>query len=181
MRAEVSTSGPICFIHLFKLKIMKQYFIKWFSFLFPAPKVKSLAPKPLKAFGVVQKFLNTVPCINYGGCGISALALFDHAEAAGLKPKIVFGYGGSGGKKENDDYKLGNRPHAESATHIFIRIGGKDFDSKGEYDRDVHWEFDDEITRNHLVDSIRHGCWNSTFEREKWLPKIEKFIGYKLI
>lgn len=164
---------------------MKRYFIKWFSFLFPrtkTPKVEFQAPRPHLAYETLRRFLEKIPNINYGGCGISALALFDHAEAAGLKPRIVFGYSPwDGGYDENQEYKRGNRQHAESAAHIFIHFGGKDHDSDGEYERNDHWTFDDEITRDHLVDAIRHGSWNCSFEREKYLPKIEKFIGYQLV
>ena len=162
---------------------MKQHFIKWFNFLFArTSKVLSPEPKPQMAYETVRHFLGKVPNINLGGCGISALVLFDHARAAGLEPKIIFGYiPWAGGFDENQEYKRGIRPHAESAAHIFISIGDKDHDSEGEYEREGHWKFDSQITREHLVNAIRHGGWNPCFEREKWLPKIEQFIGYKLI
>lgn len=156
---------------------MKRYFIKWFSFLFSHPRVK-----PSKTYEAVRRFLDNVPNINYGGCGISALVLFDHARAEGKKPKIVFGYSAwGGGYDENQEYKKGNRPHAESASHIFIQMEGKDYDSEGEYERKDRWNFDSEITREHLVDAIKHGSWNDSFRRAEWLPRIEKFIGYKLV
>lgn len=164
---------------------MKRYFIKWFSFLSPrkqTPRVEAPAPRPRLAYDIIRRYLDNIPNLNYGGCGISALVLFDHAEAAGLKPKIVFGYSTwDCGYDENKEYKRGNRQYAESASHIFISFGGKDYDSDGEYKRKGYWMFDDEITRDHLVDSIRHGCWNPSFDRKKYLPRIENFIGYQLV
>lgn len=41
----------------------------------------------------VQNFLNNIPNINYGGCGISALAMYLYSEKNfGIKPKIFFIY-----------------------------------------------------------------------------------------
>ena len=160
---------------------MKRYFIKWFNF-FVKQTPEVLSPNVQKSYKTIKSFLNKIPDINYGGCGISTLVLFDHAKAEGLNPKIIFGYSRwSGGYEENNEYRKGNRKHAESASHIFINIEGVDFDSNGVYERDDDWVFDSEITREHLVNAIVYGSWNDRFNRKKWLPEIEKFIGYKLV
>jgi hypothetical protein len=59
---------------------------------------------------------------------------------------------------------------------------GKYWDSDGTNEHPEHYMWADEaITREHLLSSIHHGNWNPRFERMKWVSKIEKFIGYKLL
>lgn len=157
------------------LRIFKKYVNKQREFI---------SINPLKSLDEVIDFMNTIPCINYGGCGISALAMYDAAVKEKLNPKIVYVYGWWDSGTINQQYKEGKTQYAASAAHVMISINDVLYDSHGEreYD-DFEWftSADDEITREHLVNSLNYGSWNSDFDRKTWLPIIEKFIGYKLL
>lgn len=151
---------------------------------FSKQKELNIVPlKPLVSFYELQSYLNQIPSINRGGCGIAALAMYDAAIREGKSPKIVFGYNWLGSDWErNQQFKTGKSDLAESATHICLEMDGKVIDSEGvsslwdEYCSTFH-----EATREHLVAAIKYGGWNSEFKRDKWLPQIEAFVGYKLI
>lgn len=145
---------------------------------------KYFTKQKFKTFHEVRSFMNTIPCINHGGCGISALAMYDAAVKEKLNSKIVYAYDWWNSETINQQYKKGKTLYAASAAHVMISINDVLYDSEGEkeYD-DFEWflSADDEITREHLVNSLNHGSWNPIFDRKTWLPVIEKFIGYKLL
>ena len=151
-----------------------------------------------KSLKKVMDFLSKIPNINRGGCGISALVLYDAAVAEGLNPKVVFCYHGKTDQSYINNRRFmadntGNSSYATSCAHAVIKIGDKRFDCDGEYTKKElrekwhnpffysGWLEDDKITREHLVASINNvSSWNYSFERERYLKKIESFIGYDL-
>lgn len=140
-------------------------------------------PKP-KTFKEVQSFLSNIPYINCGGCGIAALAMFDAAVKEGYKPRIHYLYHhfcDDTTQKTNEKYKRKEIDQAASCGHIILKIKGQFQDSKGEFEIDYPWSDGGSVSREHLVNSLIHGGWNECFDREQWLPKIEKYIGYKLL
>ncbi len=69
---------------------------------------------------------------------------------------------------------------SETDTLKGYYIDDKYYDARGEYyldkSRQVH-----SVTREHLVNSIFNGGWNSMFNREKNLPFIIQELGYDLL
>lgn len=132
----------------------------------------------------VIAYLGTIRDINWGGCGIAALAIYNTAFLYNLKPKIHYLYYDNNHplKEANDNFKKGKTSIAHGCTHVVVKIGNKFYDANGEYDLDSEGYVDGgEVTKEHLINSVVNGEWNSMFNRGKWLPKIEEFMGYKLI
>ena len=133
-----------------------------------------------KEFEKVMMSLRKIPDINLGGCGVSALALFDAAKRDGLKPKIVYLYSWSDDDcyRKNQKFKDGKSKKADSCSHVVIKVKGKYYDSDGiiKEDRIDRYTID-KVKRKHLIASINNvEAWNDVFDREKWIPKIEKFL-----
>ena len=133
-------------------------------------------------FKETRKFLNSIHTINYGGCGISALALYDSAKREGLKPKIVYLYHAlweSESMERNDQFKKGERKKADACSHVLVKIGNRLYDSTGFIPKSMIWAYamDEKITRDHLIASINNkGVWNDVFERKRFMPQIQKYL-----
>lgn len=133
-----------------------------------------------KEFKKVMTSLRRIPNLNRGGCGVSALALFDAAKRDGLKPKIVYLYswGDDDSYRKNQKFKEGKTKKADACSHIVIKMAGKYYDSDGVLKQDKIDRFTtDKVKRKHLIASINNSeAWNDDFDRWKWIPKIEKFF-----
>lgn len=139
-------------------------------------------------FKSMQKFLAQIPEISMGGCGIAALALYDLAKKENRKVKIYYLYDiwEEWVADKNLEYKKGNSKTADGANHIVLQFKGEDIyhDCKGVYNPENtgFTEFIHSVTRKHLVNSIIHGsCWNNSFDRSVWLPKINEMMGYNIL
>jgi hypothetical protein len=138
-----------------------------------------------KEFKKALKYLNGIPDINRGGCGISALALYDIAKANGKKPKIVYLYSwmDDDSYQMNERYKKGKSGEASSCAHVLVKVGKKYYDSTGSIkakEIETYSKVDEGIKRNHLIASIKNvNEWNPCFKRKKWLPKIKKELSIK--
>lgn len=163
----------------------------WFEKVFEETKIITNEPfiNVTRSYSEVEKFLDNIPNINSGGCGISALVLYDAAKAEGKNPEIFYCWRWKDVPSiiNNQNYILGKAKTADSANRIIVgwEVNGKMkyFHSEGEIDPDDEGYVIklNNITRTHLVDSIKYGGWNDMFERERWLPEIERYIGYKLL
>lgn len=134
-----------------------------------------------KEFKKVMTSLSKIPNINHGGCGLSALALFDTAKIEGMKPKIIYLYTWSQDScyRKNQKFKEGKSKTADSCSHIVIKLDGKYYDSDGKIKkREIDsYTTEDRVTRKHLIASINNvGVWNELFDRKKWASDIEKFF-----
>jgi hypothetical protein len=135
-----------------------------------------------KTFKQTVKSLDKITDINYGGCGLAALALFDAAKREGKKVKIVYCYTGWDANElhKNNQFKEGKRKKATSCHHVVIKLGKRYWDSTGTLSKKEIKNFytvDEEITRKHLIASINNkGAWNDVFKRKKWMPEIKKLI-----
>ena len=133
-------------------------------------------------FKQTRKFLEAIDSINYGGCGFSALALYDAAKREGLKPKIVYLYhffGGPSSIEKNNKFKEGKVKTAAACSHVLIKIGNKLWDSSGVITKSMldQYTVDEGITREHLIASINNKkVWNPCFERGFWVPRIQKYF-----
>lgn len=135
-----------------------------------------------KNFIKTMNKLSNIPYINYGGCGLAALVLYETAVKEKLNPKIIFIQSDDYSYDVNEAFKEGKIKKATSCNHAVIKINNKLYDSDGEYSLKGDYGFKlQEISKDHLLNSIIFGNWNPTFDRQKWLGKIEKMIGKNII
>ena len=156
-------------------------------------KVLKKLKKGPKSVDELRDYLSCVRNINRGGCGIAALAIYDQAKREGKNPKIVFCWDvwslmwcDDNGPQQHEAYKNGKRKTAVSCSHVLVKIGRRYYDCKENATKsEVYDEFrivDEEVSRDHLVAAVNNkGQWNSEFDRKVHLPKIEKYLGYKLL
>ena len=140
----------------------------------------------LPNFKSVIAYLRTVPSISMGGCGVAVLAMYRWLKLnePHRKVQIVFGY-----TSWSDELRINNsewmhrcstdRPQPEPANHCWLLIDGKPIDAEG----DTRFYF----SRHHIVPlSLLIGAiknkskWNDYFNREEWMPQIEKKLGVSL-
>lgn len=134
-----------------------------------------------RAFKKTLEFLEKIPFIDNGGCGMAALALYDAAKREKKQAKIVYVY------HPNDDtsyirnlkFKQGKVKRAEACMHIVVKVGRTHYDAAGKVPRAYlqNYLHDSEITREHLIASINNiKDWNPLFSRRVWGPSIAKFF-----
>ena len=140
-----------------------------------------------KTFQQVRKYLDDIPDINRGGCGIAALAMYYAANKEGKKVGIAYLYGSwfeDDNIEQNEMFKKGKSKVAGSCSHVLVRVGNRYYDSEGVVNlKNIkkRYTVDKDITKKHLKASINNlDAWNDDFNRRKYLSKIEKFIGKKL-
>lgn len=149
----------------------------------------SLKPKKMK-IKTVQQILKNIPNINYGGCGISALAMYLWIQKyEGIIPKIVFCYrtGKEDSYSNNKKSIKEGRVTLEVPPHVAIIYKGKRYDSEGMVIKGkVGWggyifsRFH-QVKINELINTInRTHDWNDSFDRDKNIPIIENILGIEL-
>jgi hypothetical protein len=120
----------------------------------------------------VLAYLNSIPNINDGGCGIAALAIIRWLKTnKKKKAKAVY--------LDDDWYP----PLDRAPGHVSVRLGQDYIDSKGRngFGHPSIWEYNREYSERHLVQAINNiGTWNSDFERAYWTPVIADELGVDL-
>ena len=133
-------------------------------------------------------YLKKVPYINSGGCGIAAFFLYNTALKNNLNVSIKYLYTFFDSNEDNLGF-INGYSNADACSHIVIHNNETNqiFDCRGIIDNitvDIVFKVDETkthtVTVNHLINSIWTAEWNPVFQREKMLPIIEKFFGYKL-
>jgi hypothetical protein len=136
----------------------------------------------MKRLKDVQQFLNSIPNINCGGCGISALAMYrwlkKNDRLKDEKAKFIFCY-----KSYNEDKFLNNEEvlkkgegNIKAPTHVVIHFKKRYIDSEGtvdirEYKHRQHIEDED-----FMVKTNNSSGWNEMFNRCH-LENIQGFLG----
>ena len=137
----------------------------------------------MENFQAVLDYLASVRNINYGGCGFSAYAMYLWLEKRGMLSKdatVVYGYDSTlCGYKRNVDFLNGNSNVAGACDHVALFNEGKFFDSSGELEADWGYGINTfifvPIDKLHKFMEVSLQCsWNSSFERDKYVPKIQK-------
>lgn len=140
-----------------------------------------------KEFKPLASYLDSIDNINYGGCGISAYFIYSLFKEQKKKPEIVFLYSpGSCRYDENNEALKGNG-HAQSCNHVMVKVGDTCYDSEGEHKfKDLfegdwaEYEHYHIVNKKFLLEAIKKGRWNSMFDRDQEVPKMEKKIGINL-
>lgn len=139
----------------------------------------------MKTLKSVQNVLNSICDINYGGCGISALAMYRWLKNNNkLKGNESFTYlyiSFDNCFYENDPIlKKEVDRRLSSCSHIMLNRGGKHYDSEGSNVKSRFTRKHKKITEEQLIESLNFGEWNDTFDRETYIPFIEKKLNVDL-
>ena len=138
----------------------------------------------MKTLKQVRRYLDSVPCINLGGCGIAALAMYRWLMKNGRLTKktgfvLVHSYRMDYAKNQNAI--KGVYSDATACHHIALLHRGRIIDSEGAYVPETSKVLvtDDEqiliyALNNNLDD------WNFMFDREEHVGNIEKALGIDL-
>lgn len=134
--------------------------------------MKTKDKKKLKLKQVLN-YLNSIPNINYGGCGISALAVYrwvkKYYEFSNVQ--ILFCYYGDNKYDYNNNVRVFKtcKGYLTSPQHVVLKYKNIMFDSKGVY-RHLNADFplEHEATRLDLFISVLNDLseWNNMFERK---------------
>lgn len=144
----------------------------WTKFLLRLPA------KKITRVERVTKFFDAIYNIDYGGCGIAALAMYLYLKKYNLHENFVLI-----ALANTESYHLHNLAYVQgkisqgrSSTHFCYEIDGVVH---------RHMETDYELrienrVEEFLTDIILNSVWNDCFERKKYCPLIEKNLGIKL-
>lgn len=136
--------------------------------------------KGFKNIMEVQRFLRNIPYINHGGCAIAALVMYDYLVANKVEAKIVYAYHSYDPDYEANVSQLAKGgDYLEPCEHAMVSVNDVLHDCRGE--RSVY-EYDKyhSISREMVVKSLNAKGWNSSFDREEYVPVIEEKIGYNI-
>ncbi len=136
----------------------------------------------MKKLKQVQKYLNKIPNINKGGCGISTLAMFRWLKenTAVGNTKFVFLYSDKDRYLNNQKVLRDKRRKAEVPNHSCLLFQGEFIDSTGLLDiSNFAWIqiVDEEEFLIRVLDNVKD--WNWGFDRN-YIKKIEKKLKLDL-
>jgi hypothetical protein len=130
-----------------------------------------------------------LPLINHGGCGVFASKMFKKLKSIGYSPNIVIlrmPYETSlEQKKEMLNNKMNKKPingdiSDTSFAHCCLEIAGLYFDSEllgiNFLDRWERLKISGNYTIEELDLSLKVGSWNSTYNRRRLNPTVDKII-----
>ena len=137
------------------------------------------------AFKLQLQYLNKIPRINHGGCGISAFALYNwfkqHNLIDDLNVKLYYAYCYEFYDVNNNFVKnikenIKNRNTATSCSHAFLYVNGEYYDSTGNISNDVKHDYTymHQVTDEFVFYTIQYTKWNPDFDRTKFLNRIYK-------
>lgn len=140
-------------------------------------------------FSQARNFLDDIHAINWGGCAISALALYEWLRRNN-RPiddvKLVYLYSPDSETFEaNEKYFNGLSKWASSCEHACLLYRGKLYDSRGVFDEDRQRRY----CSRHIISftekefikaSLNSDQWNSSFDRDNNVPRIQNVLGVDL-
>jgi hypothetical protein len=137
-------------------------------------------------FQAVQEYLDSIETINWGGCGISAYAMFLWLQKNNMlteDTKVVFLHHSYSGNdfQTNQSFYLQGVGKPVAPEHVALIRNGVMIDSSGEYKRvneyAYHLSVSIDKAEDFLVNSLNDNNWNSWFDRPTIVPMIEKYLG----
>ena len=141
----------------------------------------------MKSLNDVKVFLNNIPNINKGGCGIALFSLYKWLEKNNKlsKFKFIYMHRSKSEEYENNRKFLNNENIKPCAPcHCFLKIGNRYIDSRDDWDEEELKKWGsyelktDDI--NFLIKSIKNkSSWNCRFDRDN-IFKIEKGLNISL-
>ena len=116
--------------------------------------------------------LGEIPSINCGGCGIAAYFIEKECLKRKLKPEIVF-------MLHHSDKPNEKKPFAP--RHALVKVGNRYYDARGEHNEPGWGGVETIVSEKYLLRSIKNkNSWNDEFDREEYVPEIEKKFGFNL-
>jgi hypothetical protein len=136
--------------------------------------------KTLYRFNQLRKKLAEIHTINCGGCAIAAYVMYMWLKQRGINCDIIYLYSSwcCEGYGYNNDYMNNNRTHAYGCGHAGIVLEGEIMDSLPKFN--YYYNLSHIVSPQLVLDSLVHSGWNPDFDRNKWLPHIEKISGIKV-
>ena len=137
-------------------------------------------------FQAVQEYLDKVDCINAGGCGISAYAMFLWLQKNNMLTddvKVVFlhHYYSSSEFVNNQDFYLYGVGSPVAPEHVVLMRNGGMVDSSGVFTKTNDYDYNLAVSidkaEDFLINSLNDDNWNSWFDRPSIVPMIEKDLG----
>lgn len=138
--------------------------------------------RSVKTFTEVRRYLNAVPHINNGGCGVSALAMYRwlHKNNQLDNTKFVFLYNDESTFKNNSQALHNKLCTVEAPTHVVLLHKGKFIDCEKEVNLSEWGEFIQVVDESELLErGLDEGDWNEAFNRN-YIPKIERKLKVDL-
>lgn len=130
----------------------------------------------------VQEYLNGIPCINCGGCGVSAISMYKWLKKHDNgRVKFVYLYTSRTTYLNNEAILRNKRTgKPEAPSHCCIYYDGQFLDSKGQVDMERYNWFQIIDEPDFVEKSIQNeDSWNESFDRDN-IPKIEKKLEIDL-
>jgi hypothetical protein len=139
-----------------------------------------LMKKP-ESFTDLRKYLDNIPYINNGGCGLATLVMYRYLIDEGHVVKIVFANKSHNYENAitNIKFDIGEASNAQSAGHVFLFHQNKFIDCTTEIDIS-HYRYFEFVGEKKLLNAINNGGWNTTFDIKQYLPIIEYGLGIDL-
>ena len=147
----------------------------------------------------VRAYLDQIPNINYGGCAISAYAMYlwlEKNNQLNNDTTIVYGYsfdhdGDEVSELENNVKNHNfNEDSINSCSHAMLFHNGKYYDSsrvvddfKNEFDFSLLYFIPKEVLKKFMYFSLQEGRgfkWNTAFKRKYNVPLIENNLDIKI-
>lgn len=124
---------------------------------------------------VCRKIRKYIPSIDYGGCGIAALAI---VRSTGIKK---FDYVFVDDSWERDDFEEITEI-IPAPAHVVLMIGAKFLDSKGFSHINCWDSFIPVLVPGDIfIDTLdAHNGWNTDFDREENVPILERILNIDL-
>jgi hypothetical protein len=136
----------------------------------------------------VLDFLDEIPRINAGGCGISALSVYKWLKANDKLSEdfaiLYLHYWEESDYETNSKFIKGTTDRAVACSHAIFRYNGKTYDSSGRVKPRMgivgHVEITPEHIERFMKASLASEDWNPAFSRAAYVPYIETALGIDL-
>lgn len=127
----------------------------------------------------VLHYLNKIPAINNGGCGVSALTIHTWLKSKGKESELAFVYTDSDEFETNINNKM-NSLILDVPNHVVVRYDKSFIDSCGEYYIGIYNRRCLYASEEDLRKTLKLGTdWNQNFDREH-INTIEKKFDMSL-
>jgi len=124
--------------------------------------------KEIKSFKDAQDYLASIPCIHFGGCGISAYVMYKWLKQNKRVPRkfsFMFLYTDNYGYIHNKGVLKGENDEPKACSHIAIKYRKRIIDSEGVVNKD-YTHIQTISDPNFLLRAINNvGTWNKAFDR----------------
>lgn len=136
----------------------------------------------MKTLNDVREFLSEIPAIDWGGCGISALAMIRWMKKNMCVDDIfiIFTHYDYSYYESNRDYFEKKNDKISAPSHVILFHNGVYFDCDTYYEQDELRRVLQTDNENVLLEAINNiNSWNGMFDRE-YVWEIEKRLKINL-